>query len=174
MLGIMSDEDFQLELLRNTSGEVKSRNLGRGADKNNTPQLVRELVAEVALDGASNQAVAEAFDVSPSSVSAYKNGATSCATYNEPQSALKSVVNNKKHQIAEMAHTNIINALRAITPDKVSESGIKTASQLPPDMSVVKKNIKDDFSQNKHPVFVIFAPQNKSEDDNNKPIQVIE
>ena len=174
MLGVMSDEDFELELLRNTSGEVKSRNLGRGVGNNEVPQLVRELAAQTALDGASNQAVAEAFDVSPSSVSAYKNGATSCATYNEPQSALKSVVNNKKHQIAEMAHTNIINALRAITPDKVSESGIKTASQVARDMSVVIKNMKDDVAQKNDPVFVIFAPQIKSEDDYNKPIQVIE
>ena len=51
----MSDEDFELELLRNVSGEVKSRNLGRGIGNNEVPQLVRELVAETALDGASNK-----------------------------------------------------------------------------------------------------------------------
>jgi predicted transcriptional regulator len=172
MLGVLSDDDFLAELSR-TIGSVRPLKAGRG-NNDNVPSAVRALVAETALDGASNQSVADAFSVSPSSVSAYKNGATSCATYNEPEAKLAKVVDNKKQKIQDMAHSNIINALRAITPEKISDASLKIASGVARDMSAIIKNMQDEPQKSDGVQFVIFAPQIKTEADYNKPIEVLE
>ncbi len=178
MLGLLSDSDFEIELLnlsgKSSDGVVLPRLVGRGPIKEK-PEMVRQLLAETALEGNTSKDVARAFGVSPQAVNAYRNGATSCATYNQPDLNLNQAVNNKKLATKELAHQRIVDALTAITPAKISEAGLKTQASVARDMSVVYKNLIDEPDEKQQNVqFVIFAPQIKTEDDYNPAIRVDE
>src|SRR6478736_1795138 len=61
---------------------------GRGKSKE-VPQALRKVIAGEVLSGARASDVSETFNVSQSSISAYKNDATSTASYDQPDEELK-------------------------------------------------------------------------------------
>lgn len=175
MLGLLTDDQFTDELeslTRNvTIGEVRKLGRGRG-NKEEIPNSVRALVAETAIEGSTAKEVAEAFDISPQSVHAYKHGATSLATYNEPEQQLAKAVNLKRAQINDSAHERIIEALKAITPSKLADSSVKVASAVARDLSAVVKNITPETIEEKNYQIVVYAPQLKDESDYRAAIRV--
>lgn len=123
-------------------GEVVSIVRGRGPVKE-VPESLRTLIGtEAVLNGQHNK-IAEAFGVSPSSVSAYKNGATSTASYNLPESNLKEAIDSAKQVIATSAREKIKLALDKLTEESLVGAKIKDIASIAKDMSVVMKNMED-------------------------------
>src|SRR4249920_401404 len=85
---VVSNEEITLDLTsanQNPRALVKKLHNGsRGFGHVEVPQSLRKLIAEEAILGTPSNDLQKSFGVSASSVAAYKNGATSCATYNSP------------------------------------------------------------------------------------------
>ena len=106
-IGIVSDEDFESELNRISVPKkvvpspvlnpeiVEMDRPGRKEGDVNVPESLRKIIGEEALLNGRQSALglAKMFDISPASVSAYANGATSTASYNSPNTALVSHIN---------------------------------------------------------------------------------
>lgn len=164
-LGLTSTEEFDAELLRFNGNNGKPNVIiehGRGP-KSETPQAIRELVASEALSGASAKELAETFNVSESSVSAYKHNATSTSTYHNPDEKLKKSNDKVKDSIVGSAQDKLKAALEAI----VFTDGIKPniASAVARDMSGIIKNLNPtpDMVINNQQVLV-YKPRMKEED----------
>ena len=175
-MGIISDDELnkQLEELENghtrdliqSPCEVIDIARGRG-HKSETPDSLRKVIGETAIEGASPKSISEAFGVSPSSISAYKNGATSTASYNQPDRALLTHTNQVRNKIVDKANKRILAALKNITPDRIRDAKLKDISSLAKDMSAVVRNIEPNRDANiiNAPTYVIFAPRVKREDE---------
>lgn len=141
-------------------------NHGRTSGATEIPNSMRALIAGEALSGVSAKVLSEEFGISKSSISAYKNGATSTTTYNEPNPELKSKIGDIKDRIIGPAQSRLIKAIEAITDDKLSEAKIQTAASVARDMSTIIKNLEPPADQvvNRNQV-IIFRPRMKEEDD---------
>lgn len=134
------------------------------------PEAFRKLISSSAVRGESNSTVARAFGISESSVSAYKNGATSTSSYQNPSPPLAQSNKNLRENIANKAHRRILSALKGITQDKIDSAGLKNLSTLAKDMSVVAKNMEDRIADSPSlnmngPNYVFYAPRVKKEDE---------
>ena len=174
MIGIVNDEDFEKEIedLSKPTPETKPCVIidiarGRGS-KPETPESLRKIIGDTALEGSSPQAIAEAFHISPSSISAYKVGATSTASYNKPNKELKDHTDKTRQQITKRASRRIMSAMKHITEDKIANAKLKDISGIAKDMSAVIKNIqpKDNNGMNVTATqYLIYAPRIKKEDE---------
>lgn len=175
-IGIVSDSDFETELLKQEShisktevGVVLDKNpIGRPRNSVEVPDSLRKVIGGESVESGRKDAVALAnhFGVSESSVSAYSNGATSTASYNEPSSSLSGHIKQVKEKIGIKARNRLIQALDQITPEKLQEAGLKVVSQVAKDMSAIVKDMESDPRievDNKRPVFVFYSPQQKTE-----------
>lgn len=194
-IGIVSDKDFQNELNSfgrtspggrvtvPTSNEipltekneilegviVESPGRGRKEGDNNVPDSLRALIGEEALVNGRESALqlAKDFGISPSSVSAYTNGATSTASYNEPKPSIVSHINKARARATRKAAQTLNAALGAITQEKLDYLDADKLSGVAKDMSVIIKNLEpkgEAPSDAKTPQFVIFAPSFKKEE----------
>lgn len=169
-IGIVSDNDFDLELNRSKiTAEVKQKpTLGRGINHVEVPESLRKIIGETSeINGREDAlALANQFGISSSSVSAYANGATSTKSYHEPNKELKSHINSAKERISKKAQNRLINALNEITPEKLAEAKLRDISSVARDMAAIVKDMEveevKDTNQN-GPTFVFYAPQIKSE-----------
>ncbi len=189
-MGIVSDSDYELELERlgivprsrspesdqiqrgeaspdEPVANVEDQKQGRG-DSKNVPDIVREMVAKSAINGEGTGAdIAEAFGVSPASVSAYKVGATSCATYNEPSDDLLTTVLGHRKNIAKGARVTLEAALASLTPDKLQEAKARDLSAIAKDMSGIIVDMEPappPIMNQQNVQFVFMAPRVRSED----------
>ena len=166
-MGIVSSEvlNAEVESLIPKDILVKPLHTGRG-NNNEVPSALRKVIAEEGISGVKSSDLAEIFNVSESSVNAYKNGATSEATYNEPDKELKSHVDTVKSGIADSARRKIIQALKHIDEDKFNLASLKDISSVAKDMSVVMEKMEGGNKDNK-PInqVVIYAPRVRSEDE---------
>lgn len=136
-LGIISEEEFLNELAPPKElPKVVHIERGRGSVKE-VPQSIRAFIAGESLNGARAQELSEAFNISESSISAYKNGATSTASYNKPDENLKANVDSIKEQISDRAQKKLRIALNALTKDKMQESSARELSGVAKDMAVI-------------------------------------
>lgn len=166
-MGIVSQSDIELELERlnsnsnpKSSVEIITTSHGRNKGDTNIPRALRNLVAEEAISGTPVTDIARVFDVSPSSISAYKNGATSTASYNEPDEELTKNNRAVKSDLANMAKSKIKAALEEITSDKLRDAKVKDLSGIARDMSVVVRNLEPEaVSENEATKLIIYAPQ---------------
>lgn len=173
---IVNDHDFDAEL-ENCRSRVPTRNdnkptaivetdpdKGRGHTKE-VPENLRKLIGAAALED-NNRALSEAFGISKSSVSAYKNGATSTSSYNKPDKALVEHVGNKRAQILDESNDKILLALKELTGDKLAESNAKILSAVARDLSTVNKNLAEtsNLGGDRAPIFIIHAPQQRKEE----------
>jgi len=163
-VGLVSDEEFDTEY-----GQIVDiERPGRRPGDNNVPSALREVIAEEALINGNGEAnkLAEMFGVSKSSVSAYKNGATSTDSYNLPNDKLNNKVNEVKSKIRGKAQSKLIMALNEVTKDKLQASKLRDIVATAQAMSAVVKNL-DDPSDNEGRInpnnFIIFAPYIKTE-----------
>lgn len=168
---IVNDVDLEGELNRLSDGkshvgQVKDRELGRKEGTKEVPEELRKIIGENALiEG--NKSTAKAFGVSESSVSAYKKGATSTKSYNDPDADLKAFMDESRNKISTKARRKLIDAIDNITDSKLEECSVKVLASVARDMSSVIRNMepeqKEDRSNNVQ--FVLFAPQMKNESD---------
>jgi len=178
-IGVISDEAFVAEASRfagnksieefqelSARSEIVEKDIKRGrGNVNEIPAEIRALVAQELFSGAPLKETAEAFNVSTSSASAYKNGATSTATYDTPNEELKKSNDDFKNKIKDLASVRLIAALDSITPGKLLEASLKTASSVAKDMSQVIKNVAPEINEQVHNQVIIFKPRMKEEDE---------
>lgn len=183
-LGIVSDDDINSEL-DNCSARINRAidiipppvirpikeyeyPVGRGKGNLEVPNSLREIIGEESIINgrASALSLAKDFGISPSSVSAYKEGATSTATIADtPNSA---IIKKAKLNISVKARKRLNMALNCITPDKLETAKLSEISSIAKDMSVVMKNMEDknDDDRGKRtdgPSIVLYAPQIRQE-----------
>jgi predicted transcriptional regulator len=173
-MGLVSDEELERELKVNGNHgvvTVKDRS-GRKEGDNNVPDSLRKVIAQDAIENGRNSALALArsVGVSDSSVSAYTNGSTSTASYNERNKELVEHTNKVKEQIAGKARTRLLQSLRAITPEKLQNAKLKDVSAVARDMSAIVKNMEPrdvDEAEGRGPKvnINIFAPARRKEEE---------
>jgi hypothetical protein len=128
---------------------------GRPLGKTEVPQSVREFIATESLS-----------DISPSSISAYKVGATSTSSYHKPDPPLDNHVKKLKIAIATKARGKLLEAIDSLTSDKISNAKAKDISSIAKDMAAVVRHLDDkegDESNKPQVQFVFFAPKVKDE-----------
>lgn len=138
---------------------------GRGPAKE-IPSEIRQFIAQESLEGAKAKDLAEAIGVSESSISAYKNGATSTATYNKPDDELMNHVSRVKSAIATSARNKLMAAISSLSEEKIAASSAKAIAGIAKDMATVVKQLEDkNDGEEKGPKvqFVFFAPKVKPE-----------
>jgi len=140
---------------------------GRGLGNKNKSDDERIEVAQDSITGLSNREVAEKHNVSLSSVSAYKNGATSTSSYNEKDEALQKSNDEVKIIIGNQVKNKLLQTLEAITPDKITKAKLGELTNLAHGMSGILKHIEpSDENQNKGngPQFIFMVPEQKREE----------
>jgi hypothetical protein len=170
-MGIVSDSDFENELQKNQTTpkvEIKDINKGRGPGNVEVPDSLRKVIGETSVINGREEAVklAESFGISPSSVSAYANGATSTATYadqpNQPH------IIQAKEKIARKARHKLMLAIGGITKEKLADASVKVLASVAKDMAAVVKDMEPEVPKNapinNGPQFVIYAPQYRKEE----------
>lgn len=177
-IGLVSD-DLLREELEKLSGKKRVSSVqvidiekpGRKEGDVNVPESLRKIIGEDAVINGRQSALqlAESFGISPASVSAYANGATSTASYDTPNKSLISHINKSRQRAIKKAQLTLNGALSAITQDKLDYADPKDLASIAKDMTVVIKNLEppqvasSDDNQAKAPQFVIFAPQFRDE-----------
>lgn len=178
-IGIVNDHEFEQEMEKlNARLEPVSMDkarvitpipLGRGKGNVETPEVVRKIIGENALEegNKSTEALASALGISNSSVSAYKNGATSTASYNDPDTALKKHMNFTRERISRRASHKLNAALSHITGDKLENCKAKDLASIAKDMSAVIKNMEPPVEKQEGPAngvnIVFMAPHMRRE-----------
>lgn len=179
-MGIVSDSEFDLEIQKNGSREksnsvpetieaeiIDIQKPGRKEGDVNVPNGLRNLIADSAITDGRPDAIklAQMFGISPSSVSAYSDGAKSTATYNDRPN--KPIVDEARERIIRRARNKLSLALKSLTEDKLEKASARDVAGVAKDMSVVIKNIEPDKEDNSEksggPTFVIYSPQFRDE-----------
>jgi hypothetical protein len=146
--------------------EVKDIVHGRGLGRTEVDEEVRKRIASDLLNGESLKQVTEKYDVSTSSASAYKVGATSTASYNKPDKELKDHTEIVKTGIRATALSRLSQALAEITNEKLKKASLKDASGVAKDMSGVVKNLSNEQAAvNVNNRVVVFRPRTREEED---------
>lgn len=181
-MGIVSPSDFDNELDKSKSksdrvkneaeitGVINDVNRGRGTGSVEVPNTLRKIIGEESTINGRQSGVelAKSFGLSPSSVSAYANGATSTATYEDTPN--KSHLNQSRERVSKSARKRLMSALRHITDDKLQEAKAKDLAGVAKDMAAVIKVMEPDTGSghaninNNGPTFVFYSPQFRSED----------
>lgn len=177
-LGIVVDEEFESEVSRLITPRksdiivtvVDKAVPGRTNGDNNVPAPLRNIIGEEALVNGRKAAIglAEQFGISHDSVDAYKNGATSTATFNQPDNSLTSHLDKVREAITTTASDKLKSALESITPDKLKEVKVRDASGIAKDMSVIIKNMEPDKEDGKPrigPNYIFYSPRPRQEED---------
>jgi len=147
--------------------EIVQLKHGRGIGTKEVPLSIRKLVASEAIAGANVNEISELFNVSKSSISAYKNDATSTASYNDSDEQLKKANDAVRNNIVGRAQKSLLDAIAAITVEKLNESKVNIASSVARDMSTVMRNISpaDNSGSNNNNRVIIYQPRMREEDD---------
>ena len=167
-LGIVSDEEFESELqgILPEGKVIEKPDAGRG-NAEGVPESVRKIISDEAQENSRAGALelGKFFGVSPSSVSAYANGACSTASYDKP-SAFKDYVAAKRKKITKRAAKGISRALEHITDDKLHESSASELASVARALSGVVKDMEPPtgHASGTSVQFIIHAPQIIKED----------
>ena len=179
-IGLVDDSEFEKELQSYTRKVVTSTvpsvqivekpHRGRSDGDNNVPDSLRQIIGEESvINGrASALQLARDFGVSPSSVSAYANGATSTKSYDQPKSSIIQHINKSRARATKKAARVMASALSAITQEKLDYTDARDLSGIAKDMSAIIKNLEPpQIAGNNSEVnqqFVIYAPTFRREE----------
>jgi len=168
-IGIVSDDELNNEIdsLTKTVKIVEKPHKGRASDGTsvNVPDSLRKIIGETSVIEGRQEALglAELFNISPSSVSAYANGSTSTKSYQEPSKSILTHINRSRERAIKKAHKTLNTALDEITPNKLEDVKARELAGIAKDMSAIIKNLEPEVPTvdegAKGPQFVIFAPQ---------------
>lgn len=171
-MGIVSDKDFEKELdktditpTKDNRAKIHVIEKGRGNNNNAVPDSLRKVIGETLVNDGRQEALAlgNNFGISPSSVSAYSNGATSTSSYHDRVNG--ATIDSAKNKITTKALGKLKLALSHITSDKLKDAKPRDLAGVARDMSAVIKNMEPepsaDNSSNKgnSPTFVFYTPQ---------------
>jgi transposase len=162
-LGIVSDDIFEKELEKCIHVDiVRGRNGARAV-----PEVIREIIAEEAIvSDKSGKEIADEFGVSASSVSAYKNSATSTATYHEPNKQLQERNDKLRSEVISTARSRLFEALSHITAEKLKDAKVRDVASVAKDMSTIIHNTEpSNNSAIAGAQFHFHVPAQKSEKD---------
>lgn len=180
-MGIVSSDDFLKEIDKFKKpveekqediipSKIIDINKGRG-NNNEVPESLRKLLGVEALLTSSKEII-DVVPVSASSISAYKHGATSTASYHNSNPALKSHIRNKKDRISRRASKVLVNALDTIDEQSLADIGPMKASIIARNMSSIIKDMSDDNDDNDNEGgkniqnnIIFYSPAMKSEED---------
>ena len=182
-LGIVSDEQLERELedvgLGNgqrdnkdapsnniIDGQVVDDNKGRGKGNTEIPEDVRKFIAEAGLLGASNAELSQLMDVSQSSVSAYKHGATSTSTYHDKQPVLVDHINRARKRVTKKAGRVLANSLDSLADVKFNLLKPKDVASIARNMAAIIRDMEPEqanVTEDKRVQFIMFAPTVKQE-----------
>lgn len=166
-MGVLNDDDFENEINSFTKFNSTVIDIVKGRNGvHEVPESLRKIIAEEAIQGTSAKELEQIFDVSQSSISAYKKGATSTATYNKPETELKSHTNQIKDLITGKAKSKLLSALEHITEDKLKDAPLGVLANVAKSMSGVVKDLEPEEvkeKENNGPSYVIYAPQFRDE-----------
>lgn len=142
--------------------KVIDQKKGRGSVPE-VPNEVRKILAEDSIVSRGDALqLAKALNISPSSVSAYANGATSTASYNEPKESLSTHITAAKENISKKARNRLLMALDNITEDKLKDTKVIDLGNIARYMSAIVKDMEppvEEKEQKNGPIFQIYAPQ---------------
>jgi len=173
-MGIVSNADFQKELDNSGNREqvspalVKEISRGRGEGNVEVPNALRNIIGDTAITNGRKDAVelASNFGISPSSVSAYTNGATSTASYGETPN--KDVMDGTRLRIQSKARAKLIKAIHGITDDKLAVTNAKDLAGIAKDMAAVVKTMEPENKkvegEKGGPTFIFYTPQTRKEE----------
>ncbi len=170
---LVTDEQLKKEVaqLENTNikqaeAKVVDIKRGRGIGRIEIPEDIRALVAEEAINGTPHKKISEAFGISPAQVSAYKNDATSTATYDKPDASLKQRNDVVRTGIIDSARAKLAIALDNITDEKLAGAKLKDVAQVAQAMSGIIKNMEPAVPQTQNNTQVIvYKPRQRDEDE---------
>lgn len=156
-MGIVSNEEFEKEIEK---GKILPLQRGRGSNPQ-VPESLRKIIGENAIEEGSKETkvMTQALGISDSSLSAYKNGATSTASYHNPQ--FKDHIDKARNRIVKKARNRLVASLNAITPEKLKDETPKDLAGIAKDMSAIIKNMEPDkgVGDVAPKALIIFAPQ---------------
>lgn len=167
-LGIVSDDVFQKEVENVKSildGVVTPIERGRGEGSTAVPTMIQKIIGETAVEEGNDAAkkISNFLGISDSSVSAYKKGATSTASYHNPGRELGRHIAKTKERIAKRAGHKLGLALSKITEDKLDDAKATELAAIAKNLSGIVKDMEDTPSGggggNNGPSIMIFAPQ---------------
>jgi hypothetical protein len=163
----ISNEDND-EIQAINSATIITRPRGRGESNTQVPLALRKIIGETsAINGRSDAVeLADMFGISKSSVSAYKEGAHSTATINEPNKNTRAHIDASKLRVTARATKRLNLALTHITSDKLAEAKVGEIASVAKAMAGVIKDMSPDSSDNdkkSQTPFVVFAPIIKNE-----------
>lgn len=171
-MGIVSDDEFEKEISRNSTQrapDILPIERGRGEGNKAVPESLRKIIGETNEVDSRQEALALArmFDISPSSVSAYANGATSTASYDNPDKELKNHIDETKNRIQKKARSRLFSALKHITEDKLKDAKLRDVSGVARDMAAIVRDMEPENKGNgegkQAPQFIFYAPQFRDE-----------
>lgn len=172
-MGIVSDKEFESALKDSTPlpeslpVAIVDMEKGRGKGNVEVPDGLRKIIGEEsAIQGRQSALeIANNFGISPSSVSAYANGSTSTASYdNQPGLA---ALNDAKLRVAKKARNRLVMALNSLTKEKIESAKAKDIAGVAKDMSVVIKSMEPEGPKqngNGGPTFIFYSPQFRKEE----------
>lgn len=180
-MGIVNDNDFDKELGNLTplphvdstkeprvEGTIVDMTKGRGQGSVEVPDGLRKLIGQESVTNgrSSALAIANQFGISPSSVSAYTEGARSTATIDTKPNI--SVINDAKLRVQSKARNRLMTALNSLTKEKIESARARDISSIAKDMSAVIRNMEPEKAQNPlgagGPTFVFYSPQVRHEE----------
>jgi len=149
-----------------TNIEVRSLTHGKKPGTENLSDDQRKIIAEAAhVSGKTIQEIAEEYGVSPDSVAAYKNGATSLATYNEPNVDLDKHIKDVRQTITATAQNKLMLAMQEITGDRLADAKVRDVASIAKDMSSIVKNMGTELTYNDNRKVILYKPRQKEEDE---------
>jgi hypothetical protein len=165
LTSLVVDRNSILADVNQTTGLVKQINRGRPFGRIEVPQALRKLIAEEAILGASHKDISKNFGVSSSSISAYKVGATSTATYHNPDKELKKSNDDLILDVSSSARAKLTLALEHITSDKIKDAKVGTISQIAKDMSSIVRNLEPTAQNVTNNQVIVYRPRQREEED---------
>ena len=171
-IGVLTEKDFESELNKlcpqpKVDARVVDINRGRPVGRLEVPEEIRKTIAEEALTGElTGKELAIKHSISPSSISAYKVGATSTASYHQPDNQLKQSVDEVKSEITASARLKLMDALNEITPERISGAKIRDIAGIAKDMSAVLKNTEPvGIGVQLNTQVLVYKPKMRNEDE---------
>lgn len=172
-IGIISDEDFEKEIDNSpppiTPRIIQMDTPGRSKGDTNVPESLRQIIGETAIEDGRQAALelAESFGISPSSVSAYTNGANSTSSYHRPDEKLNDANNAARAKIALKAQKKLKMTLRHLTEDKLIGADAREISGVAKDMATIydKMQPKSDPRDVSQVNFILYQPPMKKIED---------
>jgi hypothetical protein len=161
-MGVVSDEDFDLEVSKlsdNKSSVITYNDKGRSEGDNNIPDAIRKIASEALLNGAPAKLVCTELSISPASASAYKNGATSTATYDKPNKSLISHNDKIKERINGRASNVMLKALKHITTAKLLDAKPTDLSQIAANMARVIDKTTPKIAEQATNTIIFYSPK---------------